>query len=367
MKKVLLVSCEGLGNGGVQAVMMSIVRNLHTKYIFDVLLFTSEKRVYDDEFVTYGGTIYRVPWYEGKNKIRKKIDYYIRDYHMYKSVLDILKNESYDVIHCHNEDESGPIVKAAFETGVPIRIVHTHHVHSKPHLLATVINKIHQKEIERYATIKAGCSQEACDSFFTNKNSTMVINNAYDNYSFNRKRYFLAPHQTIHLLQVGSFSERKNQIFTLEIVCEIKKKYKNVKLTFVGFPLGDYIDKIRAKIEELNLKENVLILPNDADTPALLNESTAFVFPSISEGFGIVLIEAQAMGVRCYASDSIPQTANCGGVQFLSLSDGAKVWADVIMEDYNKYAGMPVNFNVEAFSMENVIQVYDRLYQGELE
>ena len=29
MKKVLLVSCEGLGNGGVQSVMMSIVRNLN--------------------------------------------------------------------------------------------------------------------------------------------------------------------------------------------------------------------------------------------------------------------------------------------------------------------------------------------------
>lgn len=28
MKRILLVSCEGLGNGGVQAVIMSIVRNL---------------------------------------------------------------------------------------------------------------------------------------------------------------------------------------------------------------------------------------------------------------------------------------------------------------------------------------------------
>lgn len=28
MKRILLVSCEGLGNGGVQAFIMSIVRNL---------------------------------------------------------------------------------------------------------------------------------------------------------------------------------------------------------------------------------------------------------------------------------------------------------------------------------------------------
>ena len=76
MKRILLVSCEGLGNGGVQAVIMSIVRNLHKEYLFDILLFTSEKRYYDEEFLTYGGQIFRIPRYEGKNQFRKKIYYY---------------------------------------------------------------------------------------------------------------------------------------------------------------------------------------------------------------------------------------------------------------------------------------------------
>ena len=43
-KRVLLVSCEGLGNGGVQAIMMGIVRKLSDDFHFDMLLFTSEKR-----------------------------------------------------------------------------------------------------------------------------------------------------------------------------------------------------------------------------------------------------------------------------------------------------------------------------------
>ena len=60
-----MVSCEGLGNGGVQAIMMGIVRNLYTECHFDMLLFTSEKRYYDDEFLKYGGKIFRVPKYEG--------------------------------------------------------------------------------------------------------------------------------------------------------------------------------------------------------------------------------------------------------------------------------------------------------------
>lgn len=50
MKKVLMVSCEGLGNGSVQNVIMNIVRNLNNKYLIDMLLFTNDRRYYDDEF-----------------------------------------------------------------------------------------------------------------------------------------------------------------------------------------------------------------------------------------------------------------------------------------------------------------------------
>ena len=35
MKKILEVSCNGLTNGGVQQVIMSIVRNLYKEYHFD--------------------------------------------------------------------------------------------------------------------------------------------------------------------------------------------------------------------------------------------------------------------------------------------------------------------------------------------
>ena len=44
MKRILMVSCEGLGNGGVQSVMISIVRSLSSKYRFDMVLTTDERR-----------------------------------------------------------------------------------------------------------------------------------------------------------------------------------------------------------------------------------------------------------------------------------------------------------------------------------
>ena len=110
-KRVLLVSCEGLGNGGVQAIMMGIVRNLYTEFHFDILLFTSEKRYFDDEFLSYGGKIFRVPKYEGTNPIRRRFDYYIRDLPDDKSITNNVNVRLLDelmeaYIYCRKKTES---------------------------------------------------------------------------------------------------------------------------------------------------------------------------------------------------------------------------------------------------------------------
>ena len=46
-------------------------------------------------------------------------------------MLKILKNKKYDVIHCHNEYESGLCILAAFFAGVKIRISHLHNAEYK--------------------------------------------------------------------------------------------------------------------------------------------------------------------------------------------------------------------------------------------
>lgn len=136
-----MVSCEGLGNGGVQAIMMGIVRNLYTECHFDMLLFTSEKRYYDDEFLKYGGKIFRVPKYEGGNCLLHRADYYVRDFYTYREVNKILKNEPpYDVIHCNREYENAPLLMLASKYNVSVRISQAHIIHGKTNVICTLLN-----------------------------------------------------------------------------------------------------------------------------------------------------------------------------------------------------------------------------------
>ena len=55
MKKILLVSSGGFEKGGVQAVIMAVVRTMSDEYVFDIVLLSNEIGCYEEEFCKYGG------------------------------------------------------------------------------------------------------------------------------------------------------------------------------------------------------------------------------------------------------------------------------------------------------------------------
>ena len=53
---------------------------------------------------------------------------------------------------------------------------------------------------------------------------------------------------------------------------------------------------------ELKIEDKVIFTGNRSDVPNMMNLFDVFVFPSIYEGLGIALIEAQAAGLPCVVS-----------------------------------------------------------------
>lgn len=367
MKRILMVSYRGLGNGGIQAVIMSIVRSLSKEYVFDALVFTNEKGKYDDEFRSYGGQIYRIPWYEGSSLFRKKLDKYIRGPRIYRGAMRILREcGPYHAVHCHNYYEAAPILSAAAALHVPIRIAHIHSVIQmhKENRIMQALYHYQAKRIEQYATAKMGCAEEACSSFFENPSNSQVVYNAYDERRFDPEKYEKRTEKEFNLLQIGRIGENKNQLFSLKVVACMKKKRPDVTLRIVGFSTDSYEETLEKYVQDKELSDNVYFLPHDADTPLLLSQSAAMLFPSLYEGFGIVLLEAQAMGTRCYVSDRLPRLADCGGLTFLSLDDGPEVWAETILADYEKTNGCYTSYNVDRFKTDAVAAEYRALYKN---
>ena len=367
MKKILLVSSGGFEKGGVQAVIMALVRTMSDEYVFDIVLLSNEIGCYEEEFCKYGGRIYRIE-HKVTNKRFANLKSYICFPIKLKKFLKCLikENGPYNIIHFNCGIMAGPALKMCKRMNIETGIIHIHEIIPKvplgfKHFPRFIAYKIYSNYLNKYSNVRVACSKEAGESIFV-KDSFMCINNPIEDKFFSPKNY--SKSEMINLLQVGYFTPNKNQLFSLEIVKELINKNINVKLTLIGFDVGGYIYEICKYIETNMLFNNVDMLGYDTDVCDVLDKMDFLIFPSVSEGFGMVLVEAQARGVKCFASENIPKQTNLGGVTYLPLSEGSRFWAEKIIDEYYRLPELRYDFYCEKYSYNRFKSVMKRIYEN---
>ena len=126
---------------------------------------------------------------------------------------------------------------------------------------------------------------------------------------------------TEYLLFIGRLEERKNIVGIIEAYKILKEKYKiSHKLVLVG-KFGFGAERIKKEIEfqrgstsfdqsdqeRLNLCEEDIILTgfvSEEEKRELLKNADVFLFPTLYEGFGLPILEAQSVGVPVVASNN---------------------------------------------------------------
>ena len=101
---------------------------------------------------------------------------------------------------------------------------------------------------------------------------------------------------------------------------------------FVG--QGELEEAIRRLVQTKGLTDSVLFLGLRTDVPDLMQAMDAFVLPSRFEGLGIVYIEAQAAGLKTFATaEVVPQEACVDESLFTYLprEATAQQWADAML------------------------------------
>lgn len=109
------------------------------------------------------------------------------------------------------------------------------------------------------------------------------------------------------LLAVGRIDPVKNQSWLVEQAPEIFAKFPGTMLVFAGACTDEaYGHRLKRRIEEQGNVGRILLTgglaPGDPRLTGLLQLAAALVLPSISETFGIVLLEAWAAGTTVIAS-----------------------------------------------------------------
>lgn len=320
----------GLNLGGAETMVMNLYRAMdRTKIQFDFVIHLSEKQAYEDEVLSMGGRIYRIPQYNGKNTFEM-----IKAWnHFFELHIE------YKIMHSHVRSYASLFVPIAKKHGVKT-IIHSHSTSNGSGILSYV-KSLMQYPLRYQADYCFGCSKEAGQWLFGEKvcNSSKyhMIKNAIDTSLYNmnyevRKRYrdsWNVVDSSKVLIHVGRLHEAKNHLFLLEVFARYHEVNKDSLLVIVGD--GELADKIRDKIDELNIKDNVKMLGARNDVPQLLLAADCFVFPSKWEGLPVTVVEAQASGLPCLVSDTVTKDVNVTElVNYLPIDEGVEPWLNML-------------------------------------
>lgn len=132
---------------------------------------------------------------------------------------------------------------------------------------------------------------------------------------------------------VGLFNKSKNQKYIVDVFEKLRECKESYKLLLVGY--GKYFDEVEKSVSNSKYKDDV-ILYGKGSSEKLLNAMDVFVFPSLYEGLGLSLVEAQINGLPSIASENIPKEAiisdNC---EIIKLADKDK-WLESLCKEKHR-------------------------------
>ena len=317
--------------GGLETFVMNMYRNIdRTRVQFDFLCHRDGRFAYDDEIEALGGRIYCVP---RCNPL---------DLRYLRTVDEFFVEHSYRVVHSHINCMSALPLAAARRHGVTVRIAHSHSSRQDRDYKYP-LKLVCKRFIRREATDLFACSVEAGRWMFGAGGFT-VVHNAIDvdTYVFDearreRVRAGLGIASSAPVVgHAGRFSPVKNHTFILEIFAELLRLRPDAILLLAGD--GELRPDIERRAGRLGISDSVRFLGVRSDVPDLMRSMDAFLMPSIYEGLPLVLVEAQASGLPCVISDSIPHDCDLEGsfIARLSISSSAEQWAEALIEAFGK-------------------------------
>ena len=176
-----------------------------------------------------------------------------------------------------------------------------------------------------------------------------------------------------YVVHVGGEQWYKNRKGVVEIFCELRRSsdQEDLWLFMVGKPLSG---ELKALIDEAGLSERVVELPSVSheDLCSIYSAAELLFFPSLEEGFGWPIIEAQACGCRVVTTGRGPMN-DIGGnaAAYLQPEDfGASldVLLNVLYEDARQRQerierGLA---NAAQYSTARMIEGYVALYRSAL-
>jgi glycosyltransferase-like protein len=246
--------------------------------------------------------------------VRSRINAYV------DHLAPLLKHERFDVLHAH-DGIGGNALATLQERGLIDRFVRTvHHLDNfaQPQLMVWQHRSVHQAQ-------QVLCVSRLWQGILAREHgiAALEVSNGVDAARYSAlpqlddaalaKRLGMDPHRPV-LLCVGGVEERKNTLRVLQAFVQLRAAIPGLQFVVAGgaslLDHSAYALAFHAALQTSGASQDVLLTGPlaDADMPGLFRLADVVAMPSLSEGFGLVVLEALCSGVPVVVSNIAPFT-----------------------------------------------------------
>lgn len=308
-----------------------------TKVHFDFVIYDFyENGLLEQPLRDMGCTIYKLPQIKKDRKA------------CLNGLEKVIKEGNYDVVHSHRGGRGFFVMYYAKKYGIKKRVVHSHVANESVSFIKKMLNVFLSKIAKMFATDLFACGKDA-GIYMWGKNNyakgdVSIMTNAItiDKFGFSQdvreaKRKELGVDDKLVLGIVGRMTAQKNYPFLFRVYKEVLKVRQDVVLVVVGRGLQE--EAIKAYARELGIEKEILFLGLRDDVSELLNAFDIFLLPSLFEGLPVVLIEAQANGLKQIVSNTITDEVDITDlIEYLPIDEGEQQWVERINAYKNNVA-----------------------------
>lgn len=287
----------------------------------------------------------------------------------YIALWKALKAGNYDIVHNHGNSSMMAVeLTIAKLAGVKNRIAHSHNS-TCPNMR---IHRLLNPYFRTVYTKALACGQLAGNWLFGKDNFEVLPNGFHTgNFAFSKEnrdaiRSELGVEDQLLIGHIGRINEQKNQEYLLDIFKDVAAMRIDATLLIVG--TGPDEEKINARVQKHPYKDRIILYGETDNPTAFYSAMDVFVFPSRYEGLPVVLLEAQISGLPCIVSDKITREVDLGDINWQSIDDDPKQWADALLsieqrseEERTAYRKKYIE-EIQQYDITRSVKQLDRIY-----
>ncbi len=294
----IMIITRLLTSGGAERVAANLASELSKKYNTILVVFDGHNPTYSceakiiDLHLPMQGNVFR------------KVRWYLKAIHEIKRI-----KKEYKITHSISFLNEPDLINILTPVGKCIVSVRSHRSRANKNRITFIKDKYVFGKADKIVALSQGVKQDLVQNYNIPSFKVDVIYNACDYNQIQNKMQekpedaFLEKLSGYDVINAGRLVDEKGQWHLIRSFTRVISKIPEAKLFILG--QGPHEAYLRKLIELFDLEKNVFLMGYKTNPYAYLNKSTLYVFSSVREGFGNILLEAMACNLPIISSDCL--------------------------------------------------------------